>query len=398
MGFKFLHCGDLHLGCMPNHLDERYDDFFVSFKDLIDKADEEKCEYLLISGDLFHLKTINSKTLLSVTNAFDYAKSKGLKIIAIEGNHDKAFYVDEYSWLEYLHKRGFLTLLTHKIIDGKLVLDEDSIYEDDNIRIIGVGYLGVMTSEYLKSIDKQIKKSNKFTVLMLHAAIDRLCGQDMGDVDYKDLEPLKKVVDYVALGHIHVRYEVDDFCYNPGSIENIRIMDAKRKNDKGYYIVEVNNKEKNVNYYISKQRQIDFINIEVNKEQSIEEINAYLTNYPYETDKGSVLSISIYGAVSFNPYLINFEDIKNTIKEKFGLLYVEINNYINIITKENQNNEVTDIKVIEKEAIDNILTVNFPEVKDKNIKIKEVQDLKQALNNGEDLDYIIKNMIEEDVE
>ena len=54
----FLHCGDLHLGCTPNHLEQRYEDFFISFKDLIDNAINSKCEYILISGDLFHLKSL----------------------------------------------------------------------------------------------------------------------------------------------------------------------------------------------------------------------------------------------------------------------------------------------------------------------------------------------------
>ena len=54
----FLHCSDLHLGCTPNHLEQRYNDFFDSFKDLIDNAIKNECKYILISGDLFHLKVI----------------------------------------------------------------------------------------------------------------------------------------------------------------------------------------------------------------------------------------------------------------------------------------------------------------------------------------------------
>ena len=80
---KFLHCGDLHLGCKPNHLEERYNDFFNSFKELIDNAIEKECKYILISGDLFHLKVINSKTLLDVTNLLEYAIKNDIKIITI---------------------------------------------------------------------------------------------------------------------------------------------------------------------------------------------------------------------------------------------------------------------------------------------------------------------------
>ena len=38
MNIKFIHCSDLHLGCTPAHLDIRYNDFFDSFRYLINKA------------------------------------------------------------------------------------------------------------------------------------------------------------------------------------------------------------------------------------------------------------------------------------------------------------------------------------------------------------------------
>ena len=49
MNIKFIHCSDLHLGCTPAHLDIRYNDFFDSFRYLINKAIEENCKYILIS-------------------------------------------------------------------------------------------------------------------------------------------------------------------------------------------------------------------------------------------------------------------------------------------------------------------------------------------------------------
>ena len=150
----------------------------------------------------------------NVIELLEYAKVNNIKVITIEGNHDKAFFVDENSWLHFLHKKGYITLLNHKIMDGNLIIDSDSIYEDDDLRVIGIGYLGSTTSIYLKNIEDKIQKSNKFTVLMLHAAINRLCGEDMGDVNIETLQNLKTVVNYVALGHIHTRYEYNDLLKN----------------------------------------------------------------------------------------------------------------------------------------------------------------------------------------
>lgn len=392
---NFVHCGDLHLGCTPNHLEERYEDFFISFKDLIDNAINNKCEYMLISGDLFHLKVINSKTLLKVVDLLEYAKDNNIKIFVIEGNHDKAFYVDADSWLVFLHEKKYITLLSHKIVNNELVLDENSIYEDENIRIIGIGYLGATTSLYLKDIENKISKSNKFTVLMLHAAINRLYGEEMGDVSIDLLRPLKEKIDYVALGHIHTNYEYDDFCYNPGSIENIRIKDATKSDKKGYYIVSFDDKkQKDVNFYISKQRKIYNISLKLEDDKSIIDIEKYIKEYDYNLEESSVLELSLYGITSFNPYVINFDDIKQTIMNKYKLLYIDINNYINIMSSNTNMNDVIDIKSIEKEAIGSFLSVNFPTIENNKELVDTIINLKNAIIEEQEYDQIVKNMLE----
>lgn len=392
---KFIHCADLHLGCNPNHLEQRYNDFFNSFKELIDNAISQNCEYMIISGDLFHLKVINSKTLLNVINLLEHAKNNNIKIFAIEGNHDKAFFEDSQSWLIFLEAKGYITLLKHSIDNSQLKITDESIYEDDNIRIIGIGYLGSATSIYLKGIENKISKSNKFTILMLHGAINRLCGQDLGDLNINTLLPLKGIVDYIALGHIHNKYEYDDFIYNPGALENIRIKEGKKSDQKGYYIVEFNeNKEKEVNFNISKKRKIYNETIKLENEESIFEVENIIKNEEFNCEKNSILEITIYGNVPFNPFLINFEEIKEYFKEKYELLYVDINNLINIVTQEQSTDNIIDIKLIESEAITNYLDQNYPYINNTNDFTNKILDIKSSLIEKTDFDTIIKSMID----
>ena len=389
----FLHCGDLHLGCMPNHLEERYEDFFKSFDMLIQDAIENSCRYILISGDLFHLKVINSRTLLKVLELLEKAKKSNIKVLVIEGNHDKAFYVDEKSWLEFLHSRYYITLLKHKIINGKFVLDESSIYEDEDIRVIGIGYLGSATSLYIKDICKKIQKSKKYTILMMHAAINRLCGEDMGDVSIDKMEPLQEIVDYVALGHIHTKYEYNNVFYNPGSLENIRLKDGKKSNKKGYFIVSVEEKKHTVVFKESVKRKVSNISINLKDKTDLEEVIRYLKNYKYDLNEGEILELTLYGNVPFNPYLINIEELRKTIKEKYRLLYVEISNLINIINTEKDMSNFVDIKAIEEETIKDYISVNYPTLKENNELINEVLDLKNRLIENEDYDEIISKML-----
>lgn len=396
MNIKFIHCSDLHLGCAPAHLDIRYNDFFDSFRYLINKAIEENCKYILISGDLFHLKVINSKTLLKVIALFDEAINNNIKIIAIEGNHDKAFYVDEDSWLEFLKEKNYLILLKHKIIDNKLVLDDNSIYEDDNIRIIGIGYLGSTTQMYLSNIKNQIKKSKKFTVLMLHAAVNRLCGEEMGDISVNTLTPLNKAVDYIALGHIHTRYEYNDFIYNPGSLENIRLKDGRYSDKKGFYMVEYNthNCEKNVIFYKSFLRKSTHLDIEIN-DLSFESTIEYLKTYDYNLEKDSMLELTLYGKTNYNPYLLNLEDLKNYIKDKYEVLYIEINNYINLITKKQEINNNIDISIIEEQTIDRYIQENYPSLNSKTITM-DIKSIKEQILGNIDSTTIINSMIKKE--
>lgn len=395
METKFIHCADSHLGCKPAHLDIRYNDFFNSFKKLVEDAIANECKYILIAGDLFHLKAINSKTLLNVIELLELAKSYDIKVIVIEGNHDKAYYVDQDSWLEFLKAKEYIILLKHQIIDNELVIDDSSIYEDENIRVIGIGYLGSTTQMYLNKLNKKISKSNKFTVLMLHAAVNRLCGTDMGDINSDILKPLSSVVNYIALGHIHSRYEYNDLIYNPGSLENVRLTDARGNKDKGYYLVSFDEKKKKeVTFIPSIHRTINNINLEI-EDLSLQEVIDYIKNYEFSLESDSMLELTLYGKVKFNPYTLNLEEIKVYIKEKYNLLYIEMYNYINIITEQKNMENNIDIAYIEKDIIKDYLKRNYPEVN----KIKladEIVQVKEQLLNDIDKESIINNLIKEE--
>lgn len=390
--FSFIHCGDIHLGCTPLHLQERYDDFFLSFRSVIDYAISNNCKYVLVSGDFFHLKVVNSKTLTKVVDILEYAKENNIKVIAIEGNHDCPFYVDEYSWLTFLKSKGYIILLQHKIENGTLYITENSIYEDENIRVIGIGFLGSSTETYLKDLNKKIEKKDKYTILMLHTSLTRFGTEEMGIVSYEVLKPLKDVVDYIALGHIHTKYIVDSFCYNPGALENIRITDAKKENSKGFFHGIINENGSVIKYCNSKVRLTYNETIEVQGDE-IEKVNTDIKKSLEKLvlEKNSILEISLYGHTSFNPLLLRINEIRDEIKKEKELLYVEIANYINIINKKEDNEEI-DIANIEKNVIKEYILNNFP-LEEANCLVDDIVNLKNKISNEEDKTTIIEGLI-----
>jgi hypothetical protein len=65
-----------------------------------------------------------------------------------------------------------------------------------------------------------------FTVLMWHMGVEGFVSALAGGVSMAQLEPLRQCTDYLALGHVHQRYEMDNWLYNPGPLEPCNITEA----------------------------------------------------------------------------------------------------------------------------------------------------------------------------
>lgn len=403
MKLRFLHCGDTHLGCYPNRIEERFNDFFNVFFDMIEYGVKNDIKLILISGDLFHLKTINSKTLLKTIEALSYAKENNIEVIVIEGNHDRAFFVDEDSWLNFLNEQGYIKLLGEPIVDGQVMLSlykdkKGSVIQNKDYRIIGISYLGGMTEKYIKELKKKIKKQDQFTILMLHAAVDRLQGQEMGDIRSEVILGLKELVDYVALGHIHVKYNIDDFCYNPGSLENIRIRDGRRSEDKGFFDVKVfENNSKEVKHIISNSRKVHFHSLDLTQIKKPEDIRKQIQSLNLEINKGEMLELYLYGTPIFNPYLIDIYDLETYLKQQYDLLHIEIKASFTSLDIEKDGDEVVDQQTMIQRLIEQKLQYNYPEIKNTTEVTKTMLRVSEMINDGIDEDSIIEALYKQEV-
>jgi len=238
---KFLHCADLHLGCDMNGAKERFFDYGAAFSRIVSRAIAERADALILAGDLFHQRSIDPRTLMLATKELARLKEANIAVFACEGNHDKALYRKEQSWLSYLNDAGYLSLLSpvyenaqpHLVpYDGKT----GSVAYCCGVRIVGFGFLGSTAKNRLASLCEELEPYEGYTVGLLHAGVDRLLGLDMGAIRSMDLVGFSGLVDYFALGHVHTRYECGT-CFNPGAPENVHITES-RHGQKGYYVVE----------------------------------------------------------------------------------------------------------------------------------------------------------------
>ncbi|MBN1401855.1 MAG: exonuclease SbcCD subunit D [Anaerolineae bacterium] len=250
MTVRFLHAADLHLGYQQYGSPARYDDFMRAFRHLVVDALDKHVDFLLLAGDLFHKRTVDPLTLYLTTQELIRLRNVGIRVLAVEGNHERPQTRDSLSWLDFLSNMGLLTLLSVSYSEGRLRLEPWSVergagaYVDlpEGVRIIGVRYFGASTSRVVGDLAQALEAlpgpRPSYCALMLHAGLQGILDQYAATLTRNDLEVLRPHVDYLALGHIHKPFMQDDWLYNPGSLEANSIQEVEWA-ERGYLDVQV---------------------------------------------------------------------------------------------------------------------------------------------------------------
>jgi len=238
---RFMHLADAHLGYRQYNSDERARDFARAFQQMCERAISERCELLLIAGDLFHSSAMDPRTFLQAVGALEPLWEQGIDVVAIAGNHDRARKSHGLNWLHALQELGLLTLLEVGIENGELSL-EHAIKIVGGARVVGIPYVGMGLAPLLDQVrdclSVVVPDLPMFTILLLHAGLEGEIPGFRAALTMETLEPLCPYVDYVALGHIHKPFERDDWLYNPGSLETVSIDETKWEH-RGGIIVEI---------------------------------------------------------------------------------------------------------------------------------------------------------------
>jgi len=326
---NFIHASDFHLGYAQYGLEERFRDYARAFQSVIKYAIDHRAEFILISGDLFHKRNINAATYLQAYKVLLELKenSPSTQVYAIEGNHDLAFHQDGKSWLEILNSQGLLKLIRLKEADGVKLMGD--YVELENVRIFGARYLGSNTSSIIPQIANEIRKieaarGKKFTVLMMHFGMEGQVKQaEAGELPYNSLLPLKDSIDYLALGHYHMQYEIDGWIFNPGSIEMISMNEYGLP--KGFYHV----KDSGAKLITPMTRPVRRIKLEISgigtPEALYSDIDTVLKRQPATlSDNKPLVELLLYGELNFPKSDIDIDHIKNMLEEEFKPLTSEV--------------------------------------------------------------------------
>lgn len=300
---KFIHTGDIHLGCIPDRgtawSKKRSSDIWRTLEDIISLAHTNSAGLILICGDLFHRQPLQ-KELKEVNHIF--ASAKPVQIVITAGNHDYMIPGSSYcnfNWSDNVHFLRSKTLETIEFAELNTVVHGFSYYSNE------------LTGTDATNITKRLNcpRDGKKHFLMLH-------GGDSNHLPL-DYERLKRTgFDYIALGHIHkpALFENTPMAYC-GSPEP---LDRTEKGYHGCILVTLDDDSTKFNRKFIPVSKASYISckIKITADTTITSLRGTVTRIISEKGSHNIYSLTLIGKRAGDLYvtLQDISDLGNIIE------------------------------------------------------------------------------------
>jgi len=343
---KFLHIADIHLGCTRYQLEESPKDFFLAWYDALQKyAVEKEVDFVLICGDFFHKRNVEPQAMNHAVAGLELLRKHNIPVIAIEGNHDQAGGGSSHSWLRSLSAWGLLKLLEPQIEDGKVqykLWDENekegSFIDMGPARIFGSKWYGASANVAIPLLTRGIEENRRagaFHILMLHTDVEGYQTHPLPSLSQANLKELRSVTDYVGLGHTHKSFNIENWCFNPGSLEITNIDEFKEI--RGVFLVEVSDELAVSAEHLRDYRQRLFRRVTFNVTgemktsdvtvKALEKVeNETRDLRPSDDASAPIVEITLRGHLGFPNSLLEVQKIREETQAMTGALHVRLKN------------------------------------------------------------------------
>ncbi len=339
---KFLHIADVHLGCTRYQLAESPRDFFDAWVDVLQKyAIDEEVDFVIMCGDFFHKRNVPPETMNYAFAGLSMMRQAGIPVVTIEGNHDQKSNDSEYSWLRSLANWNLVHLLEPTNKEGKLTYEpwEDGrggYIDIGRARIFGSDWYGASANWAIPMLTDAIKENQRegaFHILMLHTDVEGHQTHPIPALSLTALKELKSVTDYVGLGHTHMHYEIDNWAFNPGSIEVTNISEYRET--RGVFVVTVDD-DNNVtarHERAYRHRPFQRLTFDVTRFSDPKDITAgvidLLENSARRAEEGEpapILEVTLTGQLGFPNSTLEMQKIRDEGRKMTGALLVRVRN------------------------------------------------------------------------
>jgi exonuclease SbcD len=144
---------------------------------------------------------------------------------------------------------------------------------------------------------------------------------------------LKEVTDYVGLGHTHKHFEIDNWAFNPGSLEITSVNEYRET--RGAFVVDVD-EDNNVNaQHVRDYRQRPFqqLSFDVSGYKDTKDITEELlkkidreARRAEDGEPSPIIEITLRGQLGFPNSQLEMQKIRDDAREMSGALHIRVKN------------------------------------------------------------------------
>lgn len=335
-----------------------------------------KVDFVIMCGDFFHKKAVPPETMNYAVEGLTMMREAGIPVIAIEGNHDQKHTDIEFSWLRSLSTWGMLKLLEPTSAAGGEMRCEPwdeatrrgGYIDIGRARIFGSDWYGASGNWAIPMLTKAIKANRRegaFHILMLHTDVEGHQVHPIPALSIDALNELKSAVEYVGLGHTHKHYEIDNWAFNPGSIEVTNISEYRET--RGVFVVEVDEANNVTSRHYDDYHHRPFqqlVPFDVTNYDDPKRITADLLDRvrrearPAEAGKPQpIIEITLKGRVGFPNSSLETNKMRDEVRGITNALHVRIKNHTVPIELLDSGTELDDTgrEKLEKRVIDDLV-------------------------------------------
>ena len=281
---KFSHISDTHLGLIQYGLEEREQDIYDSFNQAINISIQDKVDFVIFAGDIFHTPNPSGTAILQMANALKRLKENEIESFFVLGEHDISRV--RSTPIPYVY---------HNLEFSKYVGRGEPVYYKD-VMIVGFDKIrkNEMTGleEKFSRVESLADKHKGHKILVLHQGITEV-NKFAGEVNSTDLP---KNFTYYAMGHLHDKFlkQYDHLkgpLAYPGSTE-MTTSEGIKETEKGFFKVDISDDEAKPEWIkLDTRPQISLKTEFENIDSAIKELNEKISGL----EKKPIIEIKIHG-------------------------------------------------------------------------------------------------------
>lgn len=329
---KFAHMSDIHLGAHREPVLQQLE--LKCFNLAMDKCAELGLDFVLISGDLFHVGIPDLGIVNAAVKKMRELQEVGLRIYAIYGSHD--YNPASTSVIDVIETAGLLTNVSKwRELKGKVRLD---FCKDPKTgaKLTGLSArrIGLESKHYENLEKRNLEEEEGFKVFAFHSGITELKPPHLSEMETIPMSYLPRGFDYYAGGHIHERgvfrlpgYERVVF---PGPLFTGYGRDIEvtaRGEKRGFYVVSFEDRVKKVEFTQVESFDGKYVEYDAtgkNSMQAAKEIRRELDRLDVS---GSVVALKVRGELSGGKTSdISFSGFRSNLTDR-GALHVYVNRH-----------------------------------------------------------------------